>query len=52
MLESASLFTTAGATAFEPAALVSVKPGRGACRFCHSTKLHTVVDLGMSPLCE
>src|SRR5689334_15236393 len=28
------------------------KPGRGACRFCSSTRLHNVVDLGMSPLCE
>ena len=35
-----------------PAAKTTVKPGRGACRFCSSTKLHTVVDLGMSPLCE
>jgi SAM-dependent methyltransferase len=26
--------------------------GRAACRFCNSAKLHTVVDLGMSPLCE
>jgi SAM-dependent methyltransferase len=30
----------------------AIRPGRGACRFCSSTKLHTVVDLGMSPLCE
>lgn len=30
----------------------AVRPGVGACRFCSSTKLHTVVDLGMSPLCE
>lgn len=28
------------------------QPGRGACRFCSSTRLHNVVDLGMSPLCE
>ena len=26
--------------------------GRGTCRFCNSARLHNVVDLGMSPLCE
>lgn len=30
----------------------AVRPGRGACRFCSGTKLHLVVDLGVSPLCE
>ena len=30
----------------------SIRPGRGACRFCGATELHLVVDLGMSPLCE
>ena len=30
----------------------ATRPGRGSCRFCNATKLHTVVDLGMSPLCE
>ena len=53
MLESAALFASAGdAVAFEPAPMVTVRPRRGACRFCNSPKLHTVVDLGMSPLCE
>jgi SAM-dependent methyltransferase len=26
--------------------------GRATCRFCDSARLHNVVDLGMSPLCE
>lgn len=30
----------------------NVRPGFGACRFCASTRLHEVVDLGMQPLCE
>src|SRR5688572_10046551 len=29
----------------------SLQPGRGAWRFCNSPNLHTVVDVGMSPLC-
>ncbi|MCH8147974.1 MAG: methyltransferase domain-containing protein [Planctomycetes bacterium] len=30
----------------------TARPARGACRFCGAHGLHSVVDLGMSPLCE
>ena len=32
--------------------LESVAPARAGCRFCGAPLVHTVVDLGMSPLCE
>jgi C-methyltransferase-like protein/putative zinc binding protein/methyltransferase family protein len=34
------------------AALPHTSPATGACRFCGAPLRHTVVDLGMSPLCE
>lgn len=51
-LDSTSSCFAGTLTLGAPHAKSTVKPGRGACRFCSSTKLHTVVDLGMSPLCE
>jgi SAM-dependent methyltransferase len=43
------------ATLSSPAAklaAVPAKPARGYCRFCNAPLAQTVVDLGMSPLCE
>src|SRR3954470_6054684 len=38
-------------SALWPSAMTS-RPVSGACRFCGTAFRHTVVDLGMSPLCE
>jgi len=47
--------TTPAAVVVNPtdaAALTRVTPAKGGCRFCGTPLRHSVVDLGMSPLCE
>jgi len=38
--------------AFSPSTAMTPSPKPGCCRCCGTTLQHTVVDLGMSPLCE
>ena len=40
-----------GTQSVQPSSSAS-HPARQGCRFCGATLSHTVVDLGMSPLCE
>ena len=43
---------TAAFVETHPQTKVRVTPAKAGCRFCGEPLRHSVVDLGMSPLCE